>query len=222
MLAGGSPWPFTHSHTCRCSAPRFCPVTPSRVGPVHAHARAGVQTQTPPHVHACDFPASPHHHRTICVQIPTRGAACATHVGPVPWGGPQVPTCGGSQQRALAWVGVFAPMPGSGLVPGILQLLGLCKGGSGEELDPCSCASRKEDIWVSLPPRHATTPCPGSSGPHHPWAGSALLLGRIAALPASQQARGTAGRSPLQGLPLQVPASPSVGEILASSCPRLG
>lgn len=188
--------------------------------PKHRHTHMHVISQPPPTTtgpSVCRFPRE-----ELGVQhmwAPSHGGA------------PKSPHVGGPSSLHTHGWGYLLPCLAQGWCPAYCSSWGFAKVGAGkswrhvpepQQQHPCSCASRKEDIWVSLPPRHATTPCLGSSGPHRPWAGSTLLLGSIAALPASQQAGGTAGRSPLQGLPLQVPASPSVGEILTSSCPRLG
>lgn len=175
-----------------------------------SHIRVGVQTKTRLHTHACDLPASPPTTaRPSACRFP-RGELDVTHVGPVlhVWG---------SWRRA--GMVVFAPFSlcaqlGAGAAaPGVLQRW------IGEELEAqlpataiaslrlCWPGGRHLDVSTSLLCSHL---CPGSSEFHRLWAESALLPGSTAALPASQGAGATAGRSP----PLQVTASPSVVQIL--------
>lgn len=113
---------------------------------------------------------------------------CSTSITCPVWG------CPGSMHTVRqGHLHPLAPVPGSELIPSMLQLLGLrrCehrRSGDtclrSQHQHPCSCTSRRADTWVSLAPCHTVT-CLGWPRITLAWIGPALLLSSIADLPAS-------------------------------------
>lgn len=145
MLAGGSLVPFARPYTRRCLAPRSHPTAPGRVGSAHAHARVCKPKHRCVHVHVIS--QLHHHHRgTICLQIPTRGTRCVTHVGPIPAVGVSVVGMRGRGICTRAWLRAGAQRVAA---PGALQRREQGRAGG-------TCPSHSNSIPAAAPAEEKT------------------------------------------------------------------